>query len=339
MERNRWLDEQNAQLRESLQRRYQLVGESAPMLRLFDQIQRVAGVARPVLVLGERGTGKELVARAIHLAGGPPTRPMVTLNCAAFNDALLESELFGHEKGAFTGADSIRRGAFERADGGTLFLDEVGNMSVAFQEKILRVVEYGTFAARGRDGRTADHGARDCRHQPRPAADDRTPRVLAGPVRPANLRDARTAATPPARPRRGTARPALPRRVLPGAAVAGPETLSPAALAALRTHRFPGNVRELKNVIERAAYRSAAAAILPADLGLTAPDDLAGQTGTFEERTTLFARRLLAEALSQADGNQAAAARSLGLSYHQFRYFLKKHGLGAKRAWRRTKRG
>ena len=112
----------------------------------------------------------------------------------------------------------------------------------------------------------------------------------------------------------------------------GQKTLSPAALAALRTHRFPGNVRELKNVIERAAYRSAAAAILPADLGLTAPDDLAGQTGTFEERTTLFARRLLAEALSQADGNQAAAARSLGLSYHQFRYFLKKHGLGAKRS-------
>jgi DNA-binding NtrC family response regulator len=105
----------------------------------------------------------------------------------------------------------------------------------------------------------------------------------------------------------------------------GRKTLSSAALAALRTYRFPGNVRELKNIIERAAYRSATEDILPADLGLNADDDLAGQTGTFAERTTLFARRLITDALSQAGGNQAAAARSLGLSYHQFRYYLKKY--------------
>ncbi|MCU0875226.1 MAG: sigma 54-interacting transcriptional regulator, partial [Pirellulaceae bacterium] len=286
MERNRRLDEQNTQLRESLQQRFQLVGDSAPMRRLFEQIQRVARVARPVLVLGERGTGKELVARAIHLAGGSPARPLVTLNCAAFNDALLESELFGHEKGAFTGADSVRRGAFERADGGTLFLDEVGNMSVPFQEKILRVVEYGLF-----DRLTFE-----------------------------------TLELPPLRQREADVE-LLARHFLDEFSLElpslGKKTLSPAALAALRTYRFPGNVRELKNIIERAAYRSAAEEILPADLGLTTPDDLAGQTGTFAERTALFARRLITEALSQSDGNQAAAARSLGLSYHQFRYYLK----------------
>jgi transcriptional regulator with GAF, ATPase, and Fis domain len=104
MERNRRLGEQNALLCESLQRRFQLVGQSPPMLRRLDQIQRVARVSRAVLILGERGTGKELVARAIHAAGGPAARPLVTLNGAAFNEALLESELFGHENGAFTGA-------------------------------------------------------------------------------------------------------------------------------------------------------------------------------------------------------------------------------------------
>ncbi len=118
------------------------------MKRLLAQVRRVAAVPRPVLIVGQRGTGKELVARAIHLAAGGKkgaSRTLVTVNCAAYSDSLLESELFGHEKGAFTGADAARRGKFEQADGGTLFLDEIGNMSPAFQEKILRVVEYGTF--------------------------------------------------------------------------------------------------------------------------------------------------------------------------------------------------
>ena len=326
MERNRRLDEQNAELRESLQRRFQLVGESPAMRRLFEQIQRVGPVARPVLILGERGTGKELVARAIHLAGGSPARPLVTLNCAAFNDALLESELFGHEKGAFTGAESVRRGAFERADRGTLFLDEVGNMSVAFQEKILRIVEYGTYS---RVGGTAEL---------RTAA-----RVIA-----ATSRDLRqmierreflpdlfdrltfeTLELPPLRQRTGDVELLAGHfldefsRELPWL---GTKALSSAALAALRAYPFPGNVRELKNVIERAAYRSTTTEIQPADLGLSAPDDLAAPSGSFAERTTQFARRLIRDALAQAAGNQAAAARSLGLSYHQFRYHLKKTG-------------
>src|SRR5262245_41739615 len=149
IERNRRLDEQNARLRESIQARFQIVGESPQVQKMIDQIQRVARVPRPLLIVGERGTGKELVARAIHFMGGPATRPIVSVNCAAFNDALLESELFGHEKGAFTGADEARQGKFEQADGGPLFLDEIGNMSPVFKKKILRVVEYGTFSRVG----------------------------------------------------------------------------------------------------------------------------------------------------------------------------------------------
>src|SRR6185436_1695854 len=149
IDRNRTLDEQNARLRESIQARFQIVGESPQIKKMIDQVQRVARVPRPLLITGERGTGKELVARAIHFTGGPATRPIVSVHCAAFNDALLESELFGHEKGAFTGADAFRQGKFEQADGGTLFLDEIGNMSSSFQRKILRVVEYGTFTRVG----------------------------------------------------------------------------------------------------------------------------------------------------------------------------------------------
>ena len=331
MDRNRRLDEQNALLRESLQRRFQLVGQSPAMLRLFDQIQRVARVARPVLILGERGTGKELVARAIHEAGGSPARPLVTLNCAAFNDALLESELFGHEKGAFTGADAIRRGAFERADGGTLFLDEIGNMSLPFQEKILRVVEYGSFT---RVGGTAE--LRTTARVIGATSRDLRQMIERGEFLP-DLFDRLTFETlelPPLRQRPGDV------ELLAGHFLdefsaelpwLGRKSLSPAALAALRAHRFPGNVRELKNVIERAAYRSATAEIQPADLGLTEPDEPASQTGTFAERTAAFAQRLLTAALAQHEGNQAAAARSLGLSYHQFRYYLKKYGLERKR--------
>ncbi|HVR84436.1 MAG TPA: sigma-54 factor interaction domain-containing protein, partial [Planctomycetota bacterium] len=149
IDRNRRLDEQNARLREAIQARFQIVGESPQIKTLIDQVQRVARVPRPLLITGERGTGKELVARAIHFTAGPATRPIISVNCAAFNDALLESELFGHEKGAFTGADEPRQGKFEQADGGTLFLDEIGNMSPVFQKKILRVVEYGTFTRVG----------------------------------------------------------------------------------------------------------------------------------------------------------------------------------------------
>ncbi|HBP21665.1 MAG TPA: Fis family transcriptional regulator, partial [Planctomycetes bacterium] len=147
IEHNRTLGRQTREL--ELRDRDRMIGDSPLMTALSEQIDGVASIPRPVLILGERGTGKELVARAIHARGFGPSRPFVVVNCAAFSDALLESELFGHERGAYTGADSAAPGRFEQADGGTLFLDELGNMGLAFQRKILRTVEYGTFTRVG----------------------------------------------------------------------------------------------------------------------------------------------------------------------------------------------
>ncbi|MBN1910488.1 MAG: sigma 54-interacting transcriptional regulator, partial [Pirellulales bacterium] len=271
------------------------------------------------------GTGKELVARAIHFASGRSTCPIVTVNCAAFSDALLESELFGHEKGAFTGADSVRRGTFEQADGGTLFLDEIGSMPILFQEKILRVVEYGTYV---RVGGTAEQTT--------------SARIIAATNRDlkqmiekgeflADLHDRlsfETIHVPPLRERRGDIE-VLARYFLEQFAretpALGNKVLSEEVLDALREYRFPGNVRELKNLIERAAYRDTTNEITLVDLGMLPHEDPARFKGTFQQKMDAFATRLIAGAMTEAGGNQAQAARILGLSYHQFRYYHKKY--------------
>lgn len=325
IERNRALDEANSRLREALQAQLKIVGRSPQVKRLLDQIRRVAEVPRPVLIVGERGTGKELVARAIHLAAGPANRPMITVNCAAFNDALLESELFGHEKGAFTGADAARRGKFEQADGGTLFLDEISNMSPAFQEKILRIVEYGTFTRVGgtremkSTGRIIAATNRDLREQ-----------IRQGEFLP-DLYDRLTFETihvPPLRQRKGDI-PVLAQFFLDQFARETPtfagKKLSRSAIEALEKYGYPGNVRELKNIIERAAYRDVGNEITPEDLGLLPQEDPASGSGSFQEKLDSLARRLIGDAMKQAGGNQAQAARDLGLSYHQLRYYLKKY--------------
>lgn len=331
LEENRRLDENNARLRASLEGKSEIVGTSPELKALLARIARVAPVPRPLLVVGERGTGKELVARAIHrLAVGKSAacdRPLITVNCAAFTDALLESELFGHEKGAFTGAEAARRGKFEQADGGTLFLDEIGNMSLSFQQKILRVVEYGSFTRVG--------GHEELRTSARiVAATNCDLRAF--------IRDGRFLAdlydrlsfevleVPPLR-----ARPAdvalLAQYFLDEFARETPtyrgKRLSSEALDELTRYSFPGNVRELKNIIERAAYRDTDAEISPAELGLPPADETPlGIGGGFEERVEAFQRRLIADALAKTEGNQAAAARLLGLSYHQFRYYHGKFG-------------
>jgi len=327
IDRNRLLDEHNAQLRETIQARLKIVGDSPQIRGLLDRVRRVAEVPRPVLIVGERGTGKELVARAIHFAAGPSNRPIVTVNCAAFNDALLESELFGHERGAFTGADAMQRGKFEQADGGTLFLDEIGHMSLPFQEKILRVVEYGTFTRVG--------GAAELKTTARIIA--ATNRDLTEMIRNeeflADLYDRLTFETievPSLRERTGDVE-VLARYFLDQFSRETPslggKTLSKAAARAMRAYRFPGNVRELKNLIERAAYRDTTSEIAPEDLGL--PEADAAGDGSFQSKLDTFARRLIANAMRTADGNQARAARDLGLSYHQFRYYLKKYDVVA----------
>ncbi|MBI3857867.1 MAG: sigma-54-dependent Fis family transcriptional regulator [Planctomycetes bacterium] len=324
IDRNRRLDEQNARLREAIQARFQIVGDSPQIQKMIDQLQKVARVPRPILITGERGTGKELVARAIHFTGGPPTRPIVSVNCAAFNDALLESELFGHEKGAFTGADEPRQGKFEQADGGTLFLDEIGNMSPVFQKKILRVVEYGTFTRVG--------GTRELRSSARILAAtnvDLRERLRSGAFL-SDLYDRlafEIVAVPPLRERTGDVE-VLARHFLNQFALEIPafrdRRLSREALNRLKRHRFPGNVRELKNIIERAAYRDTGSEITLDDLGLILDDEPVAGRGGLHEKVEAYRRRLISEAIKESGGNQARAARSLGLSYHQFRYYYKK---------------
>ncbi len=323
-ERNRTLDDENAALREIIEPRFEMVGRSQPIKKLIETIRRVAKVPRPLLIVGERGTGKELVARAIHLAAGDATRPMITVNCAAFGDALLESELFGHERGAFTGADKVRRGKFEQAGDGTLFLDEIGHMSLAFQQKILRVVEYSTFSRVG--------GSDELKSSARVIAAtncDLTAKIRDGEFL-CDLYDRlsfEVVDVAPLRRRRSDIAPLAQHfldqfaREIP--AFAG-KRLSPSAIEMLEQYHFPGNVRELKNIIERAAYRDTTNEITPEDIGMLAEEEVLGK-GTFKEKIDAFSRRLILDSLSHSGGNQAQAARLMGLSYHQFRYYAKKY--------------
>jgi psp operon transcriptional activator len=238
---------------------------------------------------------------------------------------LLESELFGHERGAFTGADTSRRGKFELADGGTLFLDEIAHMSRAFQQKILRVVEYGVFQRVG--------GVVDLRSTARIVTAtncDLREKIRRGEFL-ADLYDRlsfEVIEVPPLR-QRGIDIELLATHFLEEfareTAINPLRKLSTAALTALREYSFPGNVRELKNIIERAACREGSVEIGTADLALSSEGDLLHGGGSFEEKVDTFCQRLLSEALNQSEGNQAAAARLVGLSYHQFRYYAKKY--------------
>jgi len=325
IERNRILGENNRLLREASRSQHRIVGDSPQIRAVIEQAERVAKIPRPVLIVGERGTGKELVARAIHEASGRGAHSLVVVNCAAFTDTLLEAELFGHEKGAFTGAEAVVHGKFEVASGGTLFLDEVGNMSLPFQQKILRVVEYGTFTRVGGTGELAT----DARIVAATNTDLKQ-RMLAGEFL-SDLYDRLTfeiIRVPPLREREGDveliARSFLDRFMREIPALRG-KLLSRSAIEVLSDYPFPGNVRELKNIIERAAYRDTTNEITPEDIGmLPAPEPLAG-AGGFEDKVEAYKRQLIMKALEAAGGNQTKAAGIAGLSYHQFRYYYRKY--------------
>jgi psp operon transcriptional activator len=329
-----------------------LIGEARSFLAMLEHVSRAAKLAKPVLVIGERGTGKELIASRLHYLSPRWEQPLVKVNCAALTETLLESELFGHQAGAFTGATRTHIGRFEQADGGTLVLDELGTIPPRMQEKILRVIEYGEFQRVG--------GTDTLRTDVRivGATNEHLPRLAElGRFR-ADLLD-RLAFdvihVPPLRARPediGTlayhfavnVTKELRRPFFPG--------FTAEAKAALLGYSWPGNVRELKNAVERSVYRAEApdqpigeilfdpfaspySPAMPVEPPIPEASTPAARAplhdvalpSDFRAAVSDYERQVLRRALERAQFKQTVAAKLLGLSYHQFRSLLRKHGL------------
>ncbi|MEW6338063.1 MAG: sigma-54-dependent transcriptional regulator [Acidobacteriota bacterium] len=306
-----------------------LVAGSSGMREVLDLIDRVAPRDVAVLVTGESGTGKELIARRLHARSGRSSGPFVAVNCAALPESLAESELFGHEKGAFTGADRQRRGRFEEADGGTLLLDEVGELPATLQAKLLRVLEERTVRRVG--------GTEEVAVDVRLVA--ATNRELAAAVEAGTFRRdlfyrlaVVEAHLPPLRERHGDVA-ALAEHLLERLAArhgVPRSPLGPEALAALERHDWPGNVRELRNVLERAVVVRAGAPIRTDDLALHRSGAFVPPPAPAEEAPLdrdAREREAVVEALRRADGNREQAARMLGISVRTLYYRLRKFGL------------
>jgi two-component system response regulator PilR (NtrC family) len=331
------LSNENKRLRSELRvqtRDRSIIGNSQPMQRVFELVARVAGTRANVLITGDSGTGKEMVARAIHAEGDRADRAFVALNCAAIPENLLESELFGHVKGAFTGAVQNKAGLFELADGGTLFLDEIGELTLPIQVKLLRAIQEKTFR---RVGETAD-GHVDVRIV---AA---TNRRLEDEVRAGHFREdlyyrvnVIEIPLPPLRERVDDIPLLIAHFVDKYARELGKEVdgFSEEAMARLLAYPFPGNVRELENVVERAAALSRGTTIgveaLPPSLIDPMPSGNAAQIpeGGIELESVVndFERALLTEALRMSGGVKKKAAQLVGVSFRSFRYRLEKLGL------------
>jgi len=291
-----------------------IAGGSIAMRRLADQVRRLARHALPVLIAGESGTGKELIARALHHEGPRRDRPFVAMNVTALPRELVESELFGHERGAFTGAHARRLGAFAEAEGGTLFLDEVGDLPLDAQPKLLRALdgyEVRRVGAPG-SGKRADVRVLAATHAPLEQ------RVTAGEFRRDLFHrlECFVVHVPSLRERRGDVA-AIARELLHQLAPqVGPRTLSPAALARLAAHDWPGNVRELRNVLCRAADATTrVTGIDTRDIDLALRRDTPAPASTLSPHA---ARALLRE----HDGNLSAAARAAAMPRTSFRKLL-----------------
>ena len=317
-----------------------LLGEANSFLEVLEQVSRLAPLDKPVLVVGERGTGKELIANRLHFLSSRWQGPFISLNCAALNENLLDSELFGHEAGAFTGAQKRHPGRFERADGGTLFLDELATAPMLVQEKLLRVIEYGELERVGGSQPLQVNVRLVC------ATNADLPEMVSEGSFRADLLDRLAfdvVQLPPLHERQSDIllmadhfaiqmcrELGLP--LFPGFTEAARETLL--------GYAWPGNIRELKNVVERSVYRHGSSeaplddividpfrrarqpeiSVQAAENSISLPLDL-------REFQLAQEKDLLQKALEQARFNQKKAADLLGLTYHQLRALVKKHQL------------
>ena len=346
-----------------MERANQFVGSSLAFLDAVERASRAAPLNRPVLVIGERGTGKELIAERLHHLSSRWSGPLITMNCAALPENLIEAELFGHEAGSFTGAAKTRHGRFEEADGGTLFLDELATLSSPAQDRLLRAVEYGEVTRIGAS-KPIEVDVRIVA-----ATNEHLPSLVDQGRFRADLLDRlsfEVVTLPPLRARSGDI-PLLAehfgRRMAVELDWPNWPGFSPPAQAALEAYAWPGNVRELRNVVERAVYRaedperpidsiqfdpfaspwapgkgevvhvepidrptqpqSESMAELPQQPAATSADP----SGDFRGAVAAYERALLEDALSSNRFNQRATAAALGLSYDQLRHALKRHKL------------
>ena len=301
----------NQQLRATVHGQHSIVGDSPAIRQLFDTISRVGPVNSTVLIKGDSGTGKELVARMIHEANPRHAGPYIPINCAAFSESLLESELFGHEKGAFTGADQRRTGQFERAHTGTLFLDEIGEMSAACQARLLRILEKHPFERVG--------GSESIQVDVRVLA--ATHRNLQELVASGHFREDLYF-------RLRVIEVQIPRLCERGDDVTilaghflqhfyrqigrGPRSFSAAATQAMHSYAWPGNVRELKNAVERAVVLSRTDEVQEVDLGLPADNSVNRPEGTLVP-LAVAERQHIMSVLERVAGNKTQACKVLGI--------------------------
>ena len=325
-----------------------MIGKSRALAKALDQLSHLAQINRPILVVGERGTGKELAAERLHYLSARWDAPLIKVNCAAMADSLLESELFGHEPGAFTGATRTHRGRFERADGGTLFLDELGTMSTRLQEKLLRLVEYGEFERLG--------GQQTLQVDVRVIAATNVDlkQLAAENLFREDLLDRLSfdvVHVPSLRHRIEDIAELAQHFAMQMCSEMGWQLFagfSASAMETLEQYPWPGNVRELKNAVERSLYRWGDPDtpvhevvidpfLSPFDVGQAqaeteshaAPDTAATDVEpvNFNDRIAQIEKQILRDALQENAHNQRRTATALGLSYDQLRGMVRKYKL------------
>lgn len=330
----RQLISENRLLRTQLQERFGFRGilsQSSEMARVVNIAGRVAGSNATVLIVGETGTGKEVIAKAVHFSSPRSEKPFVVVNCAALSESLLESELFGHEKGSFTGAERRRQGRFEAANGGTLFIDEIGEIPLSLQVKLLRVLQEKTFERVGSS--VSIHT--DVRII---AATNRDLEVM---VREGTFRadlfyrlNVVSIRIPPLRERRADIRPLVDSFLQRFAEENGKQIdgISREAMDCLMKYSYPGNVRELENIVHQSVVLSRSSTITTDDLPIRVKEEpqefLPGEEpGSFTGKVEAYERTMILEAMKEAGDVQTKAADLLGISERQLRYKLKKYGM------------